>query len=440
MIGGFQPPIFKEWIKIKNQKAIDFLKEHGMSPELTDPGRCAETMLQDMERGLAGEKSSLPMIPTYIKNEGSLPKNEPVIVIDAGGTNFRRGLATFNDEGCTLEAVYKQKMPGTEKPASWEEFISFVADSIMPIIDKSDYIGFCFSYNADITPDIDGLVKCIDKEVVITGSSGKLVGASLQKELESRGVRGKRIFIVNDTVAALLGSSAGLDRSAYSGFIGQISGTGANTCCALPRRRIGKLGLKDDTKILINLESGMYDGVPQGDFDKILDRESNNPGEKIMEKMIAGVYLGELGRLMLLKAAEEGLISAASGKKAAALGRIDASVIDAWACGEKLDMAAASEEDGDFARTISLALFERSARCMCANLLAIMLLTGEGKDGDKPVCICAEGSLVDRSRHFRPMLEELLKKYGADAGCHGELKVGHETTLPGAAVAALLNR
>mgnify|MGYP002764385784 FL=1 len=416
------------------------MARHGMSAAI-DPAEYAELMRQDMERGLKGEKSSMPMIPTYIKNDGLIPKGVPAAVIDAGGTNFRSGLVTFTDEGYELSDVTKHKMPGTDKSATWEEFISFAADSIMPLMDKTDLIGFCFSYNADITPEIDGLVKRIDKEVVITGSSGKLVGASLTAELARRGVTGKRVFILNDTVAALLGSSCTLDKSAYSGFIGQISGTGTNTCCALPYRRITKLGRDEDGSILVNLESGLYDGMPQGDFDVILDRESHNPGEKIMEKLTAGVYLGELGRLMLRAAADEGLLSAGSAEHVRALGRIDASVIDAWASGEQLDLAADNADDADFAQTMSLELFRRSAQCMCANLAGIMLLTGAGDDAARPVCVCAEGSLVDRSRHFRPMLEELLNEYAAGRlGKHAVLRVSRETTLPGSAAAALLNR
>ena len=100
-----------------------------------------------------------------------------------------------------------------------------------------------------------------------------------------------------------------------------------------------------------------------------------------------------------------------------------------------------NEEDGEFVKTVSFALFERSARCMCANLTAIMLLTGAGECADKPVCVCAEGSLVDRSRYFRPMLEGFLKDYaGAKLGRYAVLRVGRETTLPGSAAAALLNR
>jgi len=91
-------------------------------------------------------------------------------------------------------------------------------------------------------------------------------------------------------------------------------------------------------------------------------------------------------------------------------------------------------------QTLSLALFERSARCMCTNLLAIMQLTGEGTDPARPVCVCAEGSLVQKSRCYRPMLERFINEYAAKkCGHYAVIKVGYETTLPGSAAAALLN-
>ena len=76
---------------------------------------------------------------------------------------------------------------------------------------------------------------------------------------------------------------------------------------------------------------------------------------------------------------------------------------------------------------------------MCTNLTAIALLTGEG--GEKPICVCAEGSLVQKSRHFLPLLEKYLAEYALGVfGRKLELTVGYETTLPGAAAAVLLNK
>ena len=421
-----------------NEKARDFLERHGMTPESVDPDVYIYRMLSEMKSGLAGEACSMDMIPTYLSNDGELQSGVQAAVIDAGGTNFRSALVRFQSGGYTVTDMIKRRMPGTEAPCTWEEFIRFTADAIEPLMDRAEVIGFCFSYAAVITPERDGRVITIDKEVVVEGCEGQLVGASLLQELERRGITGKRIVILNDTVAVLLGMAAGLDKSKYSGFTGQVSGTGTNTCVSLPVSAIGKLGLEGDRGMIINLESGKYDGIKGGDFDRLLDEESHNPGQKHFEKLTAGVYLGEICHLMLNAAADEGLLSAACAEKVRSLPVFDSAVLDAWACGEGFEMLGGDEDDHAFAQTLSLALFHRSARCMCVNLLALAELIGGGRD--KPICMLAEGSLVQKGRCYRPELERLLQLYGTEKrGIALELHVGQETTLPGSAAAALLN-
>ncbi len=420
-----------------NESARAFLEKHGMNPESVDPDVCIYRMLAEMRSGLQGGACSMDMIPTYLSNDGELHPGVSAAVIDAGGTNFRSALVRFEPTGCTVSDMIKRKMPGTEAPCTWEEFIRFTADAIEPLMDRADVIGFCFSYAATITPEMDGRVITIDKEVVVTGCEGQLIGASLLTELARRGIEGKRIVILNDTVAVLLGMAAGLDKSKYGGFIGQVSGTGTNTCVSLPVSAIGKLGLEGERGMIINLESGKYDGIKGGDFDRLLDERSHNPGQKHFEKLTAGVYLGEICHLMLNAAAEEGLLSAECAAKVRELPVFDSAVIDAWACGEGFDILGGNEEDHSFAQTLSLALFHRSARCMCVNLLALAELIG-GRE--KPICMLAEGSLVQKGRCYRPELERLLQLYGTEKrGIAFELHVGQETTLPGSAAAALLN-
>ena len=420
-------------------KAEEFLARHGMSPERIDPVLFAPKMAQSMAEGLEAEGCMLPMIPTYLKNSGAVPLGESVVVIDAGGTNFRCALARFTEKGFEIIEATKTKMPGIGKSASWEEFIAFIADAVTPYMDRADKIGFCFSYSADITPEIDGRVIRIDKEVVITGSEGKLVGASLLEELERRGCRGKSVVILNDTAAVLLGVSATLDKTRYSGFIGQINGTGTNTCCIVPMEKIGKLHAAGDEGVIVNIESGLYDGFPRGDFDLELDCESNNPGSKHLEKMTSGVYLGALSRIIFRAAVDEDALRAETLENIRALGPFNASYVDLWASGRGLEEVAVCEEDAQFVREICLAEFDRSARCMCVNLTAIALLTGEGTD--KPICVCAEGSLVQKSVNFRPILEKYLREITQGVfGRRLELTVGYETTLPGAAAAVLLNK
>ena len=399
----------------------------------------AVKMTRAMEAGLACADAEIPMIPCYLRTDGHVADGAQAIVIDAGGTNFRTALVRFDGQGASVSRLVKKKMPGVEKPASWDELIGFVADALEPLLPEAEDIGFCFSYSAEITPEIDGRVIRIDKEVVIRGAEGKLVGQSLKEELARRGYPNKRVVVLNDTAAVLLGGLATGEKCAYSGLIGQVSGTGTNTCCVLPLRRIGKLGCDDDDRVLVNLESGLYDGLPRGDFDCRLDDNSNNPGKKHLEKLTAGGYLGELARLILEHMAAQGLLSATAWEDVCALGRFDAAKLDAWACGEGYPNRA-SEEDRLVLETVAQQLFERSARAMCVNLLAILLLTGEGETEEKPVLICAEGSLVQKGRYYRPVLERLLAEGAQALGRHLRYQVGEETTLPGSAAAVLLNR
>ena len=54
------------------------------------------------------------MIPTYINMEGEIPLNEPVISIDAGGTNFRVAVIYFDkNRKLVIEDFKNYPMPGS---------------------------------------------------------------------------------------------------------------------------------------------------------------------------------------------------------------------------------------------------------------------------------------------------------------------------------------
>ena len=55
--------------------------------------------LRAMRDGLSGRPSSLMMIPTYLAGDTSVPREQPVVVMDAGGTNFRIAEVHFDDLG-----------------------------------------------------------------------------------------------------------------------------------------------------------------------------------------------------------------------------------------------------------------------------------------------------------------------------------------------------
>ncbi len=87
-----------------------------------------------MRDGLAGRPSSLFMIPTYLTDGTAVPRNQPVIVMDAGGTNFRIAEVHFDDLGApVVEGFAKYPMPGTQEELSCDAFFDRLAGYIMRI-------------------------------------------------------------------------------------------------------------------------------------------------------------------------------------------------------------------------------------------------------------------------------------------------------------------
>jgi hexokinase len=223
----------------------DFLHGWGVSPDSIDMQKCCDDFLLEMERGLQVKgQGTLAMIPTFVEADNTIPRGEKVIVLDAGGTNFRTCVVSFDDHlKPTIDSFHKSGMPGVKTEVSAKEFFSTLADQVEPLIGQSDRIGFCFSYAADITADHDGIPIVFSKEIKAPEVIGMPVGKSLLEELSRRGhdVSKKRVSVVNDTVATLLAGKVATGVSPYDGYIGFILGTGTNTAYVEHNDRIGKL-------------------------------------------------------------------------------------------------------------------------------------------------------------------------------------------------------
>lgn len=418
------------------EKVETFLKNHGMHPERVPLAELTEAIAQEMERGLAGERCSLDMIPTYLSS-GTVQPGRTAAVIDAGGTNFRASRVLFTPDGATLERVERAPMPGVAAPATWDEFIDFTARKLIEVMEDAEGVGFCFSYRAEITPERDGRVILMSKGVNLTGYENHLLCADLKAALRRLGAPEIPAVLVNDTAAVALSGASLLRTGGYDSLIGLVVGTGQNSCCEIDTARIPKLGTAPGGKMLVNLESGCFDGCPAGDFDRELDAATNNPGDHLFEKMTSGAYLGELCRLTLRAAAREGLFSDEGAEKLLAMSELASSTADMYALGET---AGFSKADGNYVQSICHAVFERAARCVCANISAILLFTDTGSDAARPACVCADGSVVRYSKAFSSSLRRYLDSFTrAILGRHCVLHSTEEATTLGAAAAALLN-
>ena len=128
-----------------NSQVSSFLARHNFVNHV-DVLSVAQAILDDMKKGLKKEKSDQDMIRTFCNPPAEQAKSKSVIVIDAGGTNFRSCLVSFDENGNpSISDMEKTKMPGVERELSRKEFFEQFAANLEHLKNKSDRIGFCFS-------------------------------------------------------------------------------------------------------------------------------------------------------------------------------------------------------------------------------------------------------------------------------------------------------
>ena len=433
--------------------ATEFLKKYDMEPDQIDMDECCRTFLDEMEKGLAGQESSLEMIPTYMETEKEVPIEKKVIVMDAGGTNFRVAAVHFDkDKNAQIEDFKLHEMPGIEKEVSRKEFFETMADYVKDVAGKASNIGFCFSYPAEIMPNKDGKVMRFSKEIKTKEVEGQMIGENLNAALKSIGKESKHVVILNDTVTTLLAGRATSFGKNYDSYIGFILGTGTNTAYIESNKNIKKKPDLDAEKSqIINIESGGFAKAPMGAIDKQFDKSTINPGEHTFEKMISGAYLGPLILETITQAVEDELFSEIAGERLTSIDELTTKDVSDFLEEPKtgknplsrvLTERGDSQAYLDFGTLYDLIdkMITRSAKLTAVNLSSAVLKSGKGQDPNKPVCIVAEGTTFYKLRDFQEKVERFLDEYlKKQKNRNYEIIQVENATLIGAAIAGLTN-
>ena len=431
-----------------------FLQDQGMYHEDISIDETCNVFLDEMDKGLAGQKGSLAMLPTYIETEQELPRNKPVIVLDAGGTNFRVATVCFKDAGePDISDFNVFPMPGIKQEASKAEFFGTMAGYAKDVLGKSDSVGFCFSYPIEMSPNKDGRVLYFSKEIKAEEVVGKMIGAGLNEAIvASTGAGAKQMVLLNDTVATLLAGRGTSGGRQYDSYIGFILGTGTNTAYVERNSNITKTKDLDAARSqIVNVESGGFGKAPRGAIDEEFNAASANPGINTFEKMISGAYIGPLAFLTMQKAAEQGLLSLAAREKLGALNEATtkdvgdfllqpkggASPLSAVVTNRQDDQA---DRDAGVMVAVIEAIIERAAKLTSTNLSSAVLKSGKGADPDRPVCIVAEGTTFYKLSNLKERVEFYLDQYRVgQKKRHYDIIEVENATLIGAAIAGLTN-
>ena len=435
--------------KIK-QKVAKFLHKHGMHHAEIDMEKTCRTFLQEMGRGLAGRKSSLAMLPTYLDIERKIPRNKPVIVMDAGGTNFRVATVVFTP-ACTavVENFRLFQMPGIKKEVGKDEFFGTMASYVERVLGESRSIGFCFSYPIEMFPSKDGRALYFSKEIKAPEAAGQMIGENLNVAIRRMGHAGKKhVVLLNDTVATLLAGRGCAASRRYDSYIGFILGTGTNTSYVEQNSKIIKAKDIDPAKSqIVNIESGGFGRAPRGDIDVDFDEGLVSRGINVFEKMISGAYLGPLCLKTAHVATNEGLFSRAAARKilaveAAATKDISEFLTLPEGGNNPLANALAGQREEDIVTLFYLAdaLVERAAKLTAINLSSAAIKSDKGRHPGRPVCIVAEGSTFYLLWSLKHRVECYLTQYLTnEKEVHYDIINVKDATLVGAAIAGLTN-
>lgn len=251
------------------------------------------------------------------------------LALDMGGTNLRVCEIKLPEAKGEFDITQsKYRMPEELKSGSGEELWEYIADCLQQFIEyhhegeKLDKLplGFTFSYPCTQEYIDHGVLQRWTKGFDIDGVEGIDVVPPFEKALADRvrfpdlpssvvanlqeqGVPIKLAALINDTTGTMI-ASAYTDQNVK---IGAIFGTGCNAaymedCGSIPK--LAHLNLPPELPMAINCEYGAFDNshkvLPRTKYDIIIDKESPRPGQQTFEKMIAGLYLGEIFRLVCL--------------------------------------------------------------------------------------------------------------------------------------------
>ncbi|KAK4856568.1 hypothetical protein QYF36_018847 [Acer negundo] len=277
-----------------------------------------DAMAVEMHAGLASEGGSkLKMLLTYVDNLPSGNEKGTYYALDLGGTNFRVLRVQLGGQRSSIldKDVERQAIPQHLMTGTSEDLFDFIASSLQQFVEKEGNsstpsfvrreLGFTFSFPVKQSSVSSGFLLKWTKGFAIEDMVGKEVGECLQQALIRKGLDMRVAALVNDTVGTLaLGHYHDVDTVAAV-----IIGTGTNACYLERTDAIIKCQglLTSSGGMVVNMEWGNFwsSHLPRTSYDIDLDANSPNPNDQGFEKMLSGMYLGDIVRRVVLRMSQE---------------------------------------------------------------------------------------------------------------------------------------
>uniref|UniRef100_A0A3B5M7Z5 Hexokinase-2 n=1 Tax=Xiphophorus couchianus TaxID=32473 RepID=A0A3B5M7Z5_9TELE len=389
---------------------------------------------REMDKGLCRDTNptaAVKMLPTFVRSTPDGTEQGEFLALDLGGSNFRILLVKVKGNGDQKVEMESQiyDIPELVMRGSGSELFDHIADCLanflekMGIKDKKLPLGFTFSFPCQQTKLDESVLISWTKGFRLSGVEGKDVVSLLRKSIKKRGDFDTDIMaVISDTVGTMM--TCGFDDRHCE--IGLIVGTGTNACYMEQMRNL-QLMDGDEGQMCVNTEWGAFgdDGALEDlrtDIDREIDAGSLNPGKQLFEKMISGMYMGELVRLILVKMAREQLLfQGQTTPQLLTSGRFSTNYIYAIES-DKLVFKALrslgldpSAEDCAATRRICQIVSTRAAHLCASALAAVMRQIRDNKAAEKlRITIGVDGSVYKGHPEFPRKLNKMVRRLVPD--------------------------
>ena len=359
-------------------------------------------------RGADPADSSLKMLTSHVNVFATGREHGVYYAIDLGGSNLRVLRVEIRPNFPPLIDEIRCSIPASvrEKSATPEQLFGFIASTAKQLTDKhketsSQPVGFTFSF--PMSQESISSAKLIEwtKGFETSDCVGKDPAALLADAFATASVPLHITALCNDTVGTLM-TCAYEFKGCPTCRVGVILGTGTNAAYVDPALN----------NLIVNIEWGGFNSpaMRRTSFDDQLDKSSPNPGKQFLEKLVSGMYLGELARLATIHVLGKGYILPS--QFSTAFGFETSDLSEFLSSSEVMPLGAT---ESTVLTCIGNAVLDRSA-CICAAALSAVadrtLNTGRRNssvDGTL-LTIGIDGSLFTKCHKYPERLSKAMTK------------------------------
>ncbi|CAF0901658.1 unnamed protein product [Adineta ricciae] len=281
-----------------------------------------QSLEREMELGLSPAThptADVKMFATYVRSTADGSETGQVLALDLGGTNFRVLLVDLLPQSKVELTSKIFVIPQSIMLGEGSYLFRHLADCLMEFMNKENLnkpgvrypLGFTFSFPCKQEGLASARLSTWTKGFTCSGVVNEDVVKMLQVAIDEKNINVQCVALVNDTVGTLM-ACAYKDPNTE---IGLILGTGTNACYMEKLDRVGTWDgdYNDPKQVIINMEWGAFGNNHRLNhirtkYDEEVDLSSVNPGKQIFEKMISGMYMGEIVRLIMLDLIHQNLL------------------------------------------------------------------------------------------------------------------------------------